>query len=91
MGRPKRDIWINEWWKNVKYENGRKNAVSYKTAPEERIRQMRHELEKIEKELADMFAAVEAALGRPNEHPLTDIVFEHVANIRKVLKTTEGL
>ena len=52
---------------------------------------MRHELAKIETELTAMYEAVRVALGEPMEHPLTDIVLEHVSNVRKILKTTEGM
>lgn len=65
--------------------------MPYKTTPEEQIRQLRNELAKIKSELTEMYAAVEMALGRPTEHPLTDIVAEHVGNVRKIIKTMEGL
>lgn len=94
MGRPKTDTWITEWWGNVRHEQKRKQkgkSVAYKTAPEERLRQMQHEMKKINAELVAMYEAVRMALGEPLEHPLTDIVAEHVGNIRKVIKTMEGL
>jgi hypothetical protein len=90
MGRPKTDTWANGWWGQVRHEQKGK-SVAYKTAPEERLRQMRHELAKIETELTAMYEAVRVALGEPMEHPLTDIVLEHVSNVRKILKTTEGM
>jgi len=95
MGRPKTDTWITEWWGNVRHEQKSKQkgkkTMTYKTTPEERLRQMQHELTKIKTELREMYEAVRAALGEPTEHPLTDIVAEHVGNIRKIIKTTEGM